>query len=462
MPLILLPSVLAFIPVVVPSWFHFIVIEKTADNPIVTKWGIVALINFYMSYALYALSTLVIIVSYIKRGKSDRARFLIIIIGIFIPAFIALSTFFGWIKSPGFDITPASFSFFFLLVSVALNKYKLFDIIPLATYDVFRNTEEAIVIINSNNRVVKFNEAAAEQYSVWGNLKACGTLEELIGMMRSYAADPLQFEQLEAALQDHTRSYRDSNIKLRSLSANAPSRVYSLYANAFSDSAAHFIGRLISLRDVTNDRQNVAEYERNRLAREIHDSLSNRLTVAAMNLEYVLLAAKLEDNILDSIQTSLNSVRCGFIDLRRIINELTPVDLEKNGLQAALSGAFAKFNSQNASVDLVNLLNDDEEIRISQSQLAHPIYTICLEAANNALLHGKAKHITVSLRRSGEEVQLFIADDGMGCKKIIKNKGLTGMEQRVAEFHGAIEFGSPDDGGFIIKATFPYRVVMTG
>lgn len=63
--------------------------------------------------------------------------------------------------------------------------------------------------------------------------------------------------------------------------------------------------------------------------------------------------------------------------------------------------------------------------------------------------------------KTGDQLRLYIADDGIGCSKIVKNKGLNSMEKRVASLGGELAYGSPSEGGFNLKAIIPFPYTLS-
>ena len=78
------------------------------------------------------------------------------------------------------------------------------------------------------------------------------------------------------------------------------------------------------------------------------------------------------------------------------------------------------------------------------------IFFVCQEAVNNAIIHGRAESITITLVQTEQDIKLYITNDGKGCSKTIKSKGLNSMQSRVDALGGVFEFGSPSEGGFIL------------
>ncbi len=92
------------------------------------------------------------------------------------------------------------------------------------------------------------------------------------------------------------------------------------------------IGKLITFKDVTEYRLQTLENERQRLSDDLHDSLGNCINVISSNLEYVLRNTNDSEEIKECLRISYEKTTGAFLSLRRIVDELRPVDIENNGL----------------------------------------------------------------------------------------------------------------------------------
>ena len=221
----------------------------------------------------------------------------------------------------------------------------------------------------------------------------------------------------------------------------------------FTSSSKIKIGHFLTFFDSTEYRKNTLNGERVRLSNDLHDSVGNSLNIISSNLEYVLNHQRYKDEINDCIQTSYDRSINLFLDLRRIIEELSPVDIETNGLIWALETMFNKLSNRGINIKFENYIADHSVLDVYP--YGEYIYFICQEAVNNAITHGRAKNISITFNRNMSDLKFYISDDGIGCKKIIKNKGIKSMQLRVASLGGSMEYGSPSDGGFNIRIELP-------
>ena len=191
--------------------------------------------------------------------------------------------------------------------------------------------------------------------------------------------------------------------------------------------------------------------ERNRLAREIHDTLGHSLTGIAAGIDACMMTI---DTAPDFAKNQLAKIRQtaldGIIDVRRSVRKLRPDALEKLPLRYALSkmtSEFAESSGMKITFDVAgwpdNLRKDEEDV----------IYRIVQEGLTNANRHGRAKRVGITIGGDGQTLRIIIADDGTGCENIKAGFGLTHMEERLQLLNGSLRFWS--DAGFIIEATIP-------
>lgn len=193
--------------------------------------------------------------------------------------------------------------------------------------------------------------------------------------------------------------------------------------------------------------------ERNRLAREIHDTLGHALTGIITGIEActVLLDVAPEATKIQ-LKAIAEVARQGITDVRRSVNALRPDALEKLDLEKALLQTVEEMcTATSAKIDYqcmtrLNCFSDDEE---------DIIYRIIQESITNAIRHGKADKIWIRIDREYHTLKLHIKDNGIGCKTIKKGFGLHHMEERLDMLHGSLEYNGED--GFLVEARIPIR-----
>ena len=188
--------------------------------------------------------------------------------------------------------------------------------------------------------------------------------------------------------------------------------------------------------------------ERNRMARELHDTLAHTLSATAVQLEAlsILLDSDI-DAARDTLSSTLNLTRSGLGEARRALVSLRASPLEDLGVALAIRN-LAESAAQRARLTLD--LDVVDHIPNLRPDIEHNLYRIAEEALNNVVRHANAHHLRVSLHAENA-IQLTISDDGRGFDPALAAEdgrfGLTGMRERAQLCGGQLSLQSaPDEG----------------
>jgi len=197
--------------------------------------------------------------------------------------------------------------------------------------------------------------------------------------------------------------------------------------------------------------------ERNRLARELHDSVTQRLFGVVLAAESAAtLLERSPAAAADEIARVRELARGAMDELRAVVFELRPASLEAEGLAAALR----------KHVDVLRRLSGSEiSLRVGDpprlgADDAGQVFRIAQEALQNALRHAGAEHIEVRLEDGRGRLRLSVADDGRGfdaAARSVRGRrlGLTSMEERAAELGGRLEIASAPGSGTRVSLEVP-------
>jgi signal transduction histidine kinase len=186
--------------------------------------------------------------------------------------------------------------------------------------------------------------------------------------------------------------------------------------------------------------------ERNRIARDIHDTLGHNMTALIMQLqmaEHLIREdiPKAERLLVDAVKTAKDSLS----GIREVVETL-----RGDSSTAAPAEALRKLVSEFAArtgTDISLELSGEANIRDTVVNAA--VYHILQEAMTNAVRHGKAGRIWVRLDFTGAAVEFNVRDNGSGAEKLKEGYGLKGIRERVKAFGGNVEYGTGE--GFYIK-----------
>jgi GAF domain-containing protein len=193
--------------------------------------------------------------------------------------------------------------------------------------------------------------------------------------------------------------------------------------------------------------------ERQRLARELHDSVTQALygvtlyAEAAARLLSVGDAELASDHLREVRQTAQEALQ----EMRLLIFELRPPVLEQEGLVAALETRLEAVEGR-SGLETEFIIEGDVRL---PTDIEEGLYRIAQEALNNALKHAQAKCITVHLRQERQSVTLEVGDDGIGFDPSTAREqgglGLPGMEERAARLGGRLTVSSRPGEGTSVK-----------
>lgn len=199
--------------------------------------------------------------------------------------------------------------------------------------------------------------------------------------------------------------------------------------------------------------KNAEVRERNRLAREIHDTLGHSLTgiVAGVDACLTMIDISPEATKQQLIKIG-NAARQGMTDVRRSVSKLRPDALEKLDLEDAVVKMLQ--DTEAASGTEIQFQNQVKPLKFHEDE-EEAIYRVVQEATTNAIRHGHAKKIWIHISKAEQWLTIMVRDDGVGCDFIHEGFGLKHMEERLHLLDGTLEYDGKD--GFLITARIPIR-----
>ena len=195
--------------------------------------------------------------------------------------------------------------------------------------------------------------------------------------------------------------------------------------------------------------------ERNRLARELHDSVSQALYGISLGVRTAqTLLARDPAALRDPLDYVLSLAEAGLSEMRALIFELRPEMLENEGLTAALKSQAASIQARHG-LGVQFELCEEPDIPI---EIKEALYRIAREALHNIVKHARASQISLGLLCQKGGVSLEIADDGVGFDpddSFPGHLGLCSMRERAARLNGDFRLHSAPGQGTRIAVFVP-------
>ena len=218
---------------------------------------------------------------------------------------------------------------------------------------------------------------------------------------------------------------------------------------------------LIMVHQVNHELENYAavsekiaeDKERKRLAREIHDTLGHALTGIAAGVDACIAMIDINPEATKKqLMVISKVVRQGIVDVRNSLNKLRPGALEQHGFKGAIENMIEEFTSVSDLTITLDYRLDKVDFENTKEDI---LFRVIQESVTNAVRHGDATHIDISLYIEDNSLYLKIQDNGQGCEEIHYGFGLKQMTERLAMINGKVTY----DGhhGFLTIVTIPMQ-----
>jgi len=363
-----------------------------------------------------------------------------------------------------FDPAVGSTLLIWTVYAIVLFGFRIFDPLPAARLAVYEQMHAGVVVFDAGSRVLGLNPAAEEILGLGAGLARHKTWQQLGTPERPLPRlpDPAEYPAGGAA-----------ELPDMILGAGSGARHYAPGLSTLTDFRGLPVGRLLILRDLTEQRRAEAEAleqqrvlviqkERERMARELHDSLGQVLSYTSLQVETAAQLALTGQGEAAAGQLARlgEVVREAHADLReQIFNLASTAPLERSFFSTAkqyLEG-FTRSYSIRTLLDVDPALGEGNFPPEMKLQLLR----ILQEALSNARKHGRAHQAGVSFTADNDRMSMIVVDDGCGFDpKAVAHSdgahyGLDFMRSRAAELGGRLDVTSEPGCGTRVTVQIP-------
>ena len=350
-----------------------------------------------------------------------------------------------------------------LMYATALLRFRLFDLVPAARQTIIERMPDAMLVLDARGRIADLNNAARHVFG-FPDRGFLGTpirdaLRERPGLVA--ALDGLSEQPSEVAME-----------------TNDGHRIAQVTMTELTDWQGASIGRLVLIHDITElraaddrllvqERALTAARERERLARDLHDSLGQVL--GYLGLQAATIRKLASDGRLDDVDERLGRVAAiagdAQSDVRRTIAELACSPGQDGDFLASLRARLGASQRDYGIETSLAIAPSVEGTHVQPAAAAH-LLRIVDEAITNAIRHGEAREARVSLERDDSFLSLSIEDDGAGFETAAAlapgdgRYGLRFMRERAAELGGELELASVLGRGTRVMVRIPLDIPL--
>lgn len=193
--------------------------------------------------------------------------------------------------------------------------------------------------------------------------------------------------------------------------------------------------------------------ERNRISREIHDTVGHTLSTLIIQLQslpFIIDADKNEAN--ETIHNMVLFTKTGLEDVRRAVRELSPTTFDDKTGIFVLNELMHNFE-RNSKIK-IDCIYSKNQYELTSDQ-SFTLYRVFQESFNNSLRHGNADRIQININFLDNNIYIRLKDNGTGCNTLDPSFGLKNMQQRIHNIGGNITFHSEQGNGFEITLDIP-------
>lgn len=193
--------------------------------------------------------------------------------------------------------------------------------------------------------------------------------------------------------------------------------------------------------------------ERNKIAREIHDTVGHTLTTVLVEMEVGRkLAPKDMDQALEKFKMAQEQVRKGLNDLRNSVRMLEKGD----EIMDFLPSIHSLINDTKKHAGVV-IYSDIDIVSKLDDSLRRTLYHALQEGLTNGIRHGKSSAFVFKLIEQDGNILFSLEDNGIGCSIITPGFGLKSMKERVKEHSGSFKIELQPEGGFGLYIDIPIK-----
>ena len=315
---------------------------------------------------------------------------------------------------------------------------------------VFETTVDGVITIDTQGRIETFNAGAERIFGY--------AAEEVVGRN----VHVLMPEPYHSEHDGYMEAYRETGVRRiigigREVVGRRKSGTLFPMDLAVSEVALPGGGRIFTglVRDISERRVlerevlRIAEAERRRIGQDLHDGLGQELTAVGLFLRNHAKVLEREG----SGQAEEARRLVGLVDgadahARGLARSLVPVELEQNGLEAALARLAERASGlYGVSVEAETTGSGPAEASALTADAASNLFWIAQEAVSNAAQHGHAARVAVRLVRGADRLRLRVEDDGVGIDGALRQGGVLAPADGEADRDGAERDGAERDGG---------------
>lgn len=431
------------------------------DGSVRGELGVAGAVAGVYGYAIALLATAVLVLLFI-RSPGHRVSVALIVVG---QVVVRVAYPLGVLNIgdvPTLESMALAVDFAALMYVVALFRFRLFELVPVARKTIIEHMPDAMLVLDEHDRIASLNRAAERLFGV-PRSRAIGRQVAALGGASAALAELIAANGTD-----------QGNV---SIGHGEAQRWCHVSSTPLLDWRGRRIGRLVLLDDITEikraeeqlllrQRALAAALERERMARELHDSVGQVFGYVGMQADAArkLIADGKPAEASRQLTRLAAVAREAHSDVRAYIEELHDVPSERLPFPLALRREVDAFAS-NYGIPIELTIHPALTEAVPDAAEDRQLLRIVQEALSNARRHASPRNVRVALDLEDATARLVIEDDGRGFDPAVValdpdgRFGLRSMRERVAELQGELDIRSVPGEGTRLVVRVPMRWV---
>jgi signal transduction histidine kinase len=209
----------------------------------------------------------------------------------------------------------------------------------------------------------------------------------------------------------------------------------------------------LELADARADQQRLTVLEdRNRIARDLHDHVIQRLYASGLSLQSALATPR-DEQLHGLLTRTVADLGHTIRQIRTAIFELTDEDPDRVGLRTAVLDVVRRAGAGLPTAPQVSFVGPVETA--VHEALVGDLTAVVGEALTNVVRHADAQAVEVSVHVTGDRVRVVVSDDGVGIGERPRGRGLSNLQRRAVEEGGSLTLSDREGGGLLLEWEVP-------
>ena len=322
---------------------------------------------------------------------------------------------------------------------------------------------DAIVVLDESGRIMYINHAPAGFSAV-----------QLLGSEWTSWLDPVNRAAAEQQMRQTFVSHASSAMEVSAIGFDGAKRAFQINFSAIPDhrqvvliarditdikqAGAALLSSRTGLRKLVEHQELIREYERRRIARDVHDDLGQNLLVLRIDLSMMAARPDLDALSAQQVATTLKQIDITIRAVKDIINDLRPAVLSL-GLHAAIEWQARQFERRTGIACAFSY--DSDEFALDDKH-ATSLFRIVQESLTNIVRHAAARHAQIDIACRDGQLFMTISDDGIGLAVDWQRRdnafGLAGIEERIDALGGTFSFTNHRPHGAALMVSIPFAI----